>query len=135
LVDALLRETEAEIGTLAGPIDTTEQAANPNIVKAVAEIRPGERYGRALYFTRVAAPHGAGPLLHHIGIYSYRRGALDRFVRLGPAILEQREKLEQLRALANGFHMVVGLVDEVPLGIDTAEDLEQVRMLKQIPHS
>ena len=88
---------------------------------------PGRRVARALYFTRVACPSGDGPLYHHIGIYAYRRAALARFVALPPGRLEQREKLEQLRALEAGMRIDVVLVDTVPLGIDTPADLARAR--------
>ncbi len=86
---------------------------------------------RALYFTRATAPYGEGPLYHHIGIYAYRRDALERFVSLPPSPLELREKLEQLRALEAGMRINVGLVDTVPLGVDTPRDLERARELLQ----
>ena len=82
---------------------------------------------RALYFTRATAPHGDGPLYHHIGMYAYRRYSLERFVTLKPSVLEIRERLEQLRAIEDGMRIDVGLVDTVPLGVDTPEDLERVR--------
>jgi 3-deoxy-manno-octulosonate cytidylyltransferase (CMP-KDO synthetase) len=82
---------------------------------------------RALYFSRAAIPHGEGPLYHHIGIYAYRRKALEDFVRLPPSPLELREKLEQLRALEAGMRIDAAIVDAVPLGVDTAEHLEKAR--------
>ena len=78
---------------------------------------------RALYFTRATAPWGEGPLYHHIGLYAYRRAALERFVGLGPSPLEKREKLEQLRALEAGMRIDVEIVKTVPLGVDTAARL------------
>src|SRR5262249_62233396 len=84
---------------------------------------------RALYFTRATAPAGEGPLYHHIGLYAYRRAALARFVKLPPSALEQREKLEQLRALEAGMRIDVAIVESVPLGVDTPEDLERARAL------
>jgi len=84
---------------------------------------------RALYFSRATAPWGEGPLYHHIGIYAYRRSALERFVSLPPSPLELREKLEQLRALEDGMRIDVAVVDTVPLGVDTPEDLERARDL------
>ena len=89
---------------------------------------------RALYFTRATAPHGEGPLLHHIGIYAYRRQALKHFVSLPPSPLELREKLEQLRALEAGMRIHVGLVDTVPLGVDTPADLKRARELIKPRH-
>lgn len=118
-----------DIATLAAEIVRAEERSNPNVVKAVVELAPGARDGRALYFTRATAPWGEGPLFHHIGLYAYRREALARFVALPPAALERREKLEQLRALAAGMSIAVAVVDTVPLGVDTADDLERARAL------
>jgi 3-deoxy-manno-octulosonate cytidylyltransferase (CMP-KDO synthetase) len=84
---------------------------------------------RALYFTRTTAPYGVGPLYHHIGLYAYRRSALERFVSLGPSPLEKRESLEQLRALEAGMRIDVEIVDTVPLGVDTPADLEKARRI------
>ena len=84
---------------------------------------------RALYFTRATAPHGDGPLWHHIGLYAYRRTALERFVALAPSALEQREKLEQLRALEAQMRIDVSVVAEVPLGVDTPHDLDRARAM------
>jgi len=124
---AALHEGEADIGTIAAEIVLEEERTNPNVVKVVGS--PLGRGGilRALYFTRATAPHGEGPLYHHIGIYAYRRAALERFVGLPPSPLETREKLEQLRALEAGFRIHVGLVDTVPLGVDTPADLARAR--------
>ena len=84
---------------------------------------------RALYFTRATAPWGEGDLFHHIGLYAYRRAALERFVALPPSPLEKREKLEQLRALEAGMRIDVEIVDSVPLGVDTPHDLERARKI------
>jgi 3-deoxy-manno-octulosonate cytidylyltransferase (CMP-KDO synthetase) len=84
---------------------------------------------RALYFTRATAPTGDGPLYHHIGLYAYRRAALERFVKLPPSPLEQREKLEQLRAVEAGMRIDVAIVETVPLGVDTPQDLETARAM------
>ncbi len=84
---------------------------------------------RALYFTRATAPYGDGPLYHHIGLYAYRRKALQRFVSLPPSPLEMREKLEQLRALEAGMRIDAIVVDDVPLGVDTPHDLERARAI------
>lgn len=125
----LLADPETDIGTLAAVITKDEEIDNPNVVKAIAEIDldAGEKRGRALYFTRATAPTGDGPLLHHIGLYVYRRAALERFVAAEPSVLEKREKLEQLRALAMGMRIDVAVVDTVPLGVDTQRDLETAR--------
>jgi 3-deoxy-manno-octulosonate cytidylyltransferase (CMP-KDO synthetase) len=82
---------------------------------------------RALYFTRATAPYGDGPRYHHIGLYAYRRSALERFVKLSPSVLEQRERLEQLRALEAGMRIDAAIVASVPLGVDTEHDLETAR--------
>ena len=126
---AALADPDVDIATLAATILDPADAENPNIVKAVTAIDPATGIGRALYFSRAAVPAGEGPLYHHIGLYAYRRAALDRFVGLPPGRLERRERLEQLRALEAGMHIAVALVDDVPLGVDTAEDLERARQL------
>jgi len=100
-------------------------------VKAVLSLVPGATTGRALYFSRRPVPSGEGPLWHHIGIYAYRRAALERFVSLQPSPLEQREKLEQLRALENGMSIAAAVVDTLPLGVDTPADLERIRQVMQ----
>lgn len=124
-----LTETGAQIATLAAEITEAEERTNPNVVKVVGTPLGTPRRLRALYFTRAAAPHGEGPLYHHIGIYAYRRPALERFVSLKPSVLELREKLEQLRALEDGMRIDVAVVDTVPLGVDTPADLERARCL------
>ncbi|MCW2248652.1 3-deoxy-manno-octulosonate cytidylyltransferase (CMP-KDO synthetase) [Azospirillum fermentarium] len=126
---ATLADPAVDIATLAAVITRAEEVDNPNVVKAVVELDPVLNRGRALYFTRATAPTGDGPLLHHIGLYAYRRAALERFVALPPSVLEQRERLEQLRALAHGLRIDVAVVDAVPLGVDTPEDLERARTL------
>jgi len=123
---ALLAEPQVDIATLATPIRRAEERDDPNVVKAVGAVL-SERRLRALYFTRATAPWGAGELLHHIGLYAYRREALERFVALPPSPLELRERLEQLRALEAGMRIDIALVDVAPLGVDTADDLERAR--------
>jgi len=134
LVRACLRalaEDQADIGTIAAEIVRAEERTDPNVVKVVGTPLGADSILRALYFTRATAPYGEGPLYHHIGIYAYRRPALERFVSLPPSPLELREKLEQLRALEAGMRIHVGLVDTVPLGVDTPPDLERARELLQ----
>ncbi len=117
-----------DISTLAAEITDDADRTAPHVVKIVGTPIVGKpNHLRALYFTRAAAPHGDGPLYHHIGIYAYRRNALERFVSLPPSHLEKREKLEQLRALENGMRIEVAIVDTVPLGVDTPADLERAR--------
>jgi len=123
----LLDDTETDIGTLVSEIRDAEEITNPNVVKAAVGFAAGSRVGRALYFSRNPIPSGAGPYFHHIGIYAYRREVLERFVTMPPAVLEQRERLEQLRALVAGYTITAALVDTIPLGVDTPADLERAR--------
>jgi 3-deoxy-manno-octulosonate cytidylyltransferase (CMP-KDO synthetase) len=123
-----LGDPAVDIATLAAEIHTEEEALNPNVVKAVGS-PIGARRLRALYFTRATAPTGDGPRYHHIGLYAYRRAALERFVRLPPSPLEKQERLEQLRALEAGMRIDVTIVDTVPRGVDTPADLETARQI------
>jgi 3-deoxy-manno-octulosonate cytidylyltransferase (CMP-KDO synthetase) len=123
-----LNDPAVDIATLAAEIHKTNERTNPNVVKVVGTlVVPGRL--RALYFTRATAPAGDGPLYHHIGLYAYRRAALERFVKLPPSPLEQREKLEQLRAVEAGMRIDVAIVETVPLGVDTPQDLETARAM------
>lgn len=121
-----LADSDVDIGTLAAAITTAAERDNPNVVKVIGTPIAANRL-RALYFTRATAPAGEGPLYHHIGLYAFRRAALARFVALPPSPLEQREKLEQLRALEAGMRIDVAIVKSVPLGVDTPEDLARAR--------
>ena len=125
---ALLEDPGVDIGTLTAEIRKDEEHTNPSVVKLVGSPLGGKRL-RALYFTRATAPYGDGPRYHHIGLYAYRRAALERFVTLPPSTLERREKLEQLRALEAGMRIDAAIVDSVPLGVDTAADLETARQM------
>jgi 3-deoxy-manno-octulosonate cytidylyltransferase (CMP-KDO synthetase) len=124
-----MAEPSVDIATLAVEIRDAEERAAPRVVKAVVSAAPGAGGGRALYFSRQPVPWGEGPLYHHIGLYGFRRAALRRFVSLPPSPLEQREKLEQLRALENGMRIAVAFVDTVPLGVDTPADLARARTM------
>lgn len=124
---AALAEPHVDIGTIACRIRDEAERTNPSVVKAVFGLAPGATSARALYFSRATVPTGAGDHFHHIGLYAYRRQALTRFVKLPPAVLERRERLEQLRALEAGMCIQVALVDTVPLGVDTAADLALAR--------
>ena len=133
-----LSDGAVDIATLACLIRSPEERDDPNVVKAVLSMFPGfpgANLGRALYFSRAVVPSGDGPHYHHIGIYAYRRAALDRFVQLPPGELERHERLEQLRALENGMRIDVALVDTHPLGVDTRADLERAReiLAREIP--
>ena len=124
-----LEKSGADIGTLAAPISEEAEETNPAVVKAVIAWDAREKLGRALYFTRASAPAGEGVLWHHVGLYAYRRDALESFVALPPSPLEVREKLEQLRALEAGMSIAVARVDATPLSVDTPTDLERARKL------
>jgi len=123
-----LADPAVDIATLAAEIHTEEESTAPSVVKAVGS-PIGARRLRALYFTRATAPWGDGPRYHHIGLYAYRRAALERFVTLPPSALEMQEKLEQLRALEAGMRIDIGIVDTVPRGVDTPADLETARRI------
>ncbi len=125
---ALLADQTVDIGTVAAEITRAEERDDPSVVKVVGSPTGPARL-RALYFTRATAPHGEGPLYHHIGLYAYRRRALERFVTLPPSPLEKREKLEQLRALEAGMRIDVAIVGSAPLGVDTPEDLARARAM------
>jgi len=124
---APLQNPDIDIATLAAEIDDAGEVIDPHVVKVVGTPSGDGGTLRALYFTRAAAPAGYGPFLHHIGMYAYRREALARFVSLPPSTLEKRERLEQLRALEAGMRIGVRIVDSVPLGVDTPDDLERAR--------
>jgi 3-deoxy-manno-octulosonate cytidylyltransferase (CMP-KDO synthetase) len=121
-----LADKSVDIATLITEIKRDEEKTDPNVVKAIVS-GIGPTHFRALYFTRATAPTGAGPLYHHIGLYAWRRSALQRFVTLKPSPLEIRERLEQLRALEAGMRIDAALVDDVPLGVDAPHDLERAR--------
>lgn len=125
---APLLDGPADIATLCAEIALESERTNPNVVKLVGTPLTPERM-RALYFTRATAPHGDGPLFHHIGLYAYRREALEKFVTLPPSTLERREKLEQLRAIEAGMRIDATIVDVVPVGVDTQNELDQVRRI------
>jgi len=125
---APLTDPAVDIATIAAEIREESERANPNVVKVVGTPVSSGRL-RALYFTRATAPFGQGPLYHHIGLYAYRRAALERFVALPPSSLERRERLEQLRALEAGMRIDVTIVDTVPLGVDTPDDLDKARAI------
>jgi 3-deoxy-manno-octulosonate cytidylyltransferase (CMP-KDO synthetase) len=114
-------DKDCDIATVASKIKNPDEITNPNVVKiARAES------GRALYFSRAAIPYNEGDYFHHIGIYAYKKSALEKFVNLTQSSLEKRESLEQLRALENDMKIFVEIVDAHPLSVDTKEDLEVV---------
>ncbi|MCX8506901.1 MAG: 3-deoxy-manno-octulosonate cytidylyltransferase [Alphaproteobacteria bacterium] len=122
-----LRKTDADIATLAALFADPAEAENPNKVKIALSRMVNSDFYRAHYFSRAAIPHGTAPRYHHLGIYAYRRAALTRFIALPPSDLEKSEKLEQLRALADNMTISVAVVDTIPIGVDTPEDLIAAR--------
>ena len=120
-------KADCDISTLVVEIKNNKEKSNPDVVKAAVACANGARIGRALYFSRMVIPAGDGPIFHHIGIYAYRRAALERFISLPPGILEQRERLEQLRAIENGLCIYAARVDTCPIGVDTLADLRRAR--------
>lgn len=128
-----LDEPEVCISTLATEITDPLELQAPQVVKIALAIRPDRTTGRALYFSRAVIPGGAGPHYHHVGLYTYRRTALDRYVSLPRGVLEARENLEQLRALEHGMRIDATLIEAEPLGVDTPADLERARSLLATP--
>ncbi len=126
-----LEEPACDIATLAAPIRDQAERGSPDVVKVAAALGQDRPIARAHYFSRAPIPwtgkDDSGALFHHIGIYAYRRAALERFVGLPPSPLEQRESLEQLRALEAGLRIDVALVDRPPLSVDTPADLARAR--------
>lgn len=120
-----LADPAVDIATLAAVIHEPTELTNPNVVKAHGQLIAPDRL-HASTFTRADA-QGAGPHYHHIGLYAYRRAALERFVKLPPSANERRESLEQLRALDAGMRIDIAIVKSVPLGVDTSEDLAKAR--------
>lgn len=128
---APLADGAVDLATLAVVIAREEERDDPNVVKLVGTAIAPNRV-RALYFTRARAPHGAGPHLHHVGLYAWRRRALARFCALPPSPLERAERLEQLRALEAGMRIDATIIDDVPLGVDAPADLERARAVLEV---
>lgn len=124
----LEQEPACDIATLVAAESDVSDRTNPDVVKAVLSLAPGADHGRALYFTR-STLYGDGPVWRHIGLYGYRREALMRFCAAAPSPLEQREKLEQLRALEMGLQIWAAVIETAPLSVDNPADLEAARAL------
>jgi 3-deoxy-manno-octulosonate cytidylyltransferase (CMP-KDO synthetase) len=124
-----LADPDIDIGTLVVPISDDAEANTSSFVKAACAFADGQSIAPALYFSRQPIPWGDGPRWHHVGIYAYRRAALDRYVSLRPSPLERRENLEQLRALEDGMRIACARLDHGPFGVDTMEDLERARAI------
>lgn len=125
---SLLENEAVDIGTPVAEIRLEDERTASSVVKMIGTPL-GERRFRCHYFTRATAPWGDGPLYHHIGLYAWRRAALERFITLPPSVLERRERLEQLRALEDNMRIDAIEVAEVPLGVDTPQDLDRARAL------
>jgi 3-deoxy-manno-octulosonate cytidylyltransferase (CMP-KDO synthetase) len=125
----LRRDMDVSIATLATEIDDPLELQAPQVVKIALAIKPGDSVGRAIYFSRAVIPAGAGKHYHHVGMYTYRREALARYVGLPRGVLERRENLEQLRAIEFGMRIDAAVIDTEPLGVDTLADLERAREL------
>lgn len=128
--DLLAREPACDIATAVAQEASVADRANADVVKAVLSLQPDGRSGRALYFTR-STLYGDGPVWRHIGIYGYRRAALEAFNAAPPSPLEKREKLEQLRALELGLSIWAAIADQAPISVDTPQDLAQARAFAQ----
>ncbi len=111
-----------DVATAAALITEESQIDDPNVVKVVLAAS-----GQALYFSRARAPYGNGAYYHHVGLYAYTAAALEKFVSLPPSPLEQRERLEQLRVMESGGKIKVELVHDIPISVDTPQDLERAR--------
>ena len=123
-----LEDPTFDIGTLAAPVTSDAERDASQVVKIACAFGEGD-VARALYFSRLPIPWGEGTHWHHVGIYAWRRAALERFVTLPPSSLERRESLEQLRALEAGMTIGCARIDHAPQGVDTPADLEHVRGL------
>jgi len=127
-IDAL-RDSNSNMSTLITPINNQGEVNDPSVIKVAIDFQENTNVATALYFSRNPIPYGEGPLYHHVGIYGFTRASLKKFVSIKPSELEKRERLEQLRALTNGFKISAYLVDHSPPSVDTPEDLERVRMI------
>lgn len=123
-----MENASVDIATLTVEINDEDEKTDPSVVKIIGSPISDTRL-RALYFTRTTAPYGTGPLYHHIGLYTYRRAALEKFVLLKPSVLELRERLEQLRAIEAGMRIDAEIVNSFPLGVDTLAQLETARKI------
>lgn len=124
-----LKEPAVDISTVVAKITDEAELTDPNAVKAMTEFAPGRDIARVSDFCRLLPENHRGPAYHHIGIYGYRRTALETFVKLPVGKRERLHSLEQLRALDAGMRIDAVCVDTVPIGVDTPADLETVRRL------
>jgi len=124
---ALLEEQpDCDISTIIVAKSAPDELRNPDVVKAIVSFGANPKAARALYFTR-STLYGDGPVWHHIGVYGYRRAALERFTAAPPSPLERREKLEQLRALELGLSIWAAVADQAPIEVNSPDDLVQAQ--------
>lgn len=129
---SMIESSSTDIATLVSPITHNHKINNPNFVKAaLAFDGPHKTKARAVYFSRQPIPHNATSYYEHIGIYAYKRHALEKFVKTQPSSLEKQEKLEQLRAYDLNLKIEAYVVENPPISIDTAADFEQANMYYQ----
>jgi 3-deoxy-manno-octulosonate cytidylyltransferase (CMP-KDO synthetase) len=124
-----LQQSDASMASVCAPIENYEELNNPNLVKVITDVS-----GDAIYFSRAAIPFLRDKSIEdlsvckkHMGIYAYKASFLKQFVRMPVSFLENSEKLEQLRAIENGFKIRMIEVKSFEKGIDTLEDLELAR--------
>jgi 3-deoxy-manno-octulosonate cytidylyltransferase (CMP-KDO synthetase) len=129
--ELLAQRPDCDIATLVAPEASPADRDNPDVVKAILAMQADGACGRALYFTR-SSLFGEGPVWRHVGIYGYRRAALERFNAAAPSSLERREKLEQLRALEMGLNIWAAVIPQAPLSVDTPDDLAVARALAKM---
>lgn len=122
-----------DIATVVAPEASPADRANADVVKAVLSMQADGRAGRALYFTR-STLYGDQPIWRHVGIYGYRRAALERFNAAPPSPLETREKLEQLRAMELGLSIWAAVADDAPISVDSPSDLQRAREYARTLH-
>lgn len=122
----LANQPTCDVATIVAPEASHADRTNPDVVKAVLAVSEGAQAGRALYFTR-ASLYGDQPVWRHIGIYGYRRAALEAFTAAPPSRLEQLEKLEQLRGLELGLSYWAAIAEAAPISVDNPADLEAAR--------
>ncbi|HQR89561.1 MAG: 3-deoxy-manno-octulosonate cytidylyltransferase [Caulobacter sp. 35-67-4] len=118
---------DCDIATVVAAEASPADRTNPDVVKAVLAMEDDGKSGRALYFTR-STLYGDGPVWRHIGLYGYRREALEAFNAAAPSALEKREKLEQLRAMELGMTIRAAVALEAPISVDNPSDLEAARI-------
>ena len=116
---------DADISTLGGSINDEDELANPNVVKAYVEKVDQTLYAKD--FVRSPKGYNKEKLFHHLGVYGYKRRSLEKFIKTKQSKREQDLKLEQLRALDNGMSIVIDLINKIPIGVDTQDDLYNVR--------